>query len=163
MIICCSCAIRGASSGDSCSASATSGKPISSLSTASSTCSSSLSSPGCLNTSSFPLINRLFFNGASCPASLPLPFSDGFPFALSFFFCRFARFLAVLASAASSASFRLLSNSAVSASYQTVSSRYFYSVATYLSRFILHHLQSFVFSAPTGLVNVEFATSSTST
>lgn len=119
MIICCSCAIRGASSGDSCSASATSGKPISSLSTASSTCSSSLSSPGCLNTSSFPLINRLFFNGASCPASLPSPFSDSFPFALSFFFCRFARFLAVLASAAPSASFRLLSNSAVSTSYQT--------------------------------------------
>ena len=83
--------------------------------------SSSLSSPGRLNTSSFPLMSRRFLRGTSgtspeAPApSLP-SFSAPFPFARPFFFSRFARFFAVFASASASRSRRFRSNSAVSAS-----------------------------------------------
>lgn len=92
--------------------------------------SSSLSSSaGRLNTSSCPLTSLRFFSGMSTaspsllpsalppkPCSVPFPFS----FARSFFFCRFALFFAVFASAVSSHPRFFASNSAVSVSYKSV-------------------------------------------
>lgn len=85
----------------------------------------SLSSPGIRKTNSFPFTSRLFLMGASNllelspTASLEfclLSLSVFFPLDLSFFFCLFARFLAVFVSAISSASRLFFSYSAVIAS-----------------------------------------------
>ena len=84
--------------------------------------SSSLSSLGRLNTSSFPFTNRLFFIGASGLLSSPsLVLPSPLVFDLSFFFCLFARFLAVFAFEISSASRFFLSNSASTVSYLPIS------------------------------------------
>jgi hypothetical protein len=79
----------------------------------SSSLSSSLSSPGFRNTSSFPFTTLRFFRDCSSPAPAAfLPPSAGLtPFARAFFFCLLARFFAVLASASSSRCLFLSPNS----------------------------------------------------
>lgn len=102
---------------------------------------------------------------SSCPS-----FSVPLPFARSFFFCRFARFFEVLASACSSRSRFRRSNSASSASYRDVSRGFVHcSLAcpgreqTYLLRLLIHHFQSLVLSPPACFVHVEFSTPCSST
>ena len=75
--------------------------------------SSSLSSPGFRNTSSFPFTTLRFFKDCSSlpPAAFPPPSAGLTPLARSFFFCLLARFFAVLASASSSRCLFLSSNS----------------------------------------------------
>jgi hypothetical protein len=78
----------------------------------SSSLSSSLSSPGFRNTSSFPFTTLRFFRDCSSLAPAAFPPSAGLtPFARTFFFCLLARFFAVLASASSSRCLFLSSNS----------------------------------------------------